>query len=148
MKRYRILLTGVGSQLTELAEKKLDEKESYKIPTCSNGKTASWYEDIGIPIPSDLAQKLKEQEQGVELDDEDYEEVHSDIMVYTDEIKLIVSDYEGTTIFLKDDLRITVLESVEDIDLYLDFIERSWFTKQKDLFSMFFAKIFGRFKNK
>lgn len=148
MNRKRILLTGIGSQLTESAEKKLDEKESYKTPTCSNGKTSEWYEDIGIPIPKDLEQKLKEQDQGVELDDEDYEEVHSEVMVYLDQIKLMVEDDEVTTIFLEGDLRITVLETVEEIDFYLDFIERSEFAKLKDLLSMFFAKIFGRFKNK
>jgi hypothetical protein len=146
MRRKRILLTGVGEQLTESAEKKLEQKESYQTPTCSNGKTSQWYEDIGIPIPPDLVQKLKEQDQGIELEDEDYEEVHSEIMVYIDQIKFIVSDDEATTIFLKDDLRITVLETVEDIDFFLDYLERSEITKLKDLFSMFFAKIFGRFK--
>lgn len=148
MRRKRLLLTGVGSQLTESAEKKLDEKESYQIPTCSNGKTEEWYIDIGIPIPSDLVQKLKEQDKGVKLDDEDYEEVHSDIMVYVDQIKLMVEDEEVTTIFLEGDLRITVMETVDEIDFFIDYIERSWFTRQKDLFSMFFAKIFGSLKKK
>lgn len=142
MRRHRLSLTGVGSQLTENAEKKIEESEEYQIPRCSNGLTEEQYLDLNINLPEDLIKKIKNQERGVELKDEDYEETTSEIVVFTDQIKLITTDNDFTTIFLKDNLTITVTETADEIDFYLELLERSWFTKQKDMFSMVFSKIF------
>lgn len=145
MTRKRILLTGVGEILTESAEKKLEQKDSYQIPTCDNGNTAEWYENIGIPLPPELAKKLKEQDKGIELEEEDYEEVHSEIMVWVDQIKLIVTDRELTTIFLEGDLTVTVLETVDEIDNYLDYLEMSWRNKIEARCGIFIRKIKRKF---
>lgn len=146
MKRIRLSLTGIGEVLTEAAEKRLEKGDSYQTPTCSNGKTVEFYEDIGIPIPSELIDKLKKQEKGTELEDEDFEMVTSDILVYEDQIKLLVTDDEFTTIFLNDGLTITVLETTEEIDFYLDFLHRTWFEKLKDSVYLFFRRIKWKIK--
>lgn len=148
MKRIRLSLTGIGEVLTEAAEKKLEKGESYQIPTCSNGKTAEWYEDMAIPIPSDLEAKLKQKDRGVELEDDDYEAVTSDIILYEDQIKVMVTDEDFTTIFLNDGLTITVLETSEEIDYYLDFLHRTWFEKTKDSIYMFFRQIKWKIQGK
>ena len=62
MKRIKLRLTGVSDVITEAAEKKLEKGETYQVPTCNNGKTAEFYDDIGIPLPPDLVEKLKKQE--------------------------------------------------------------------------------------
>ncbi len=146
MKRIRLSLTGIGEVLTESAEKKLEQGESFKVPTCDNGQTADWYEDMAIPIPPELEKRLKEQNNGVELEDEDFEQVTSDIVVYEDQIKVMVTDDEFTTIFLQDGLTITVLETSEEIDFYLDFLTRTWWEKLRDSFSLFFRRIKNKFK--
>ena len=129
--RIRLSLTGVGEVLKKEAEERLDEDDVYQIPTCSAGNTQEFYEDVGIPLPQDLVDKLKKKDNGVEFGDEDYEEVYSDVVVYEDEIRLIVTSENFTTIFLRDGLTITVQETAEEIDLYLDLLEMTWFDKLK-----------------
>ncbi len=143
-KRIRLSLTGVGEVLTEAAEKKLEKGDSYQTPTCDNGKTASWYEDMAIPLPDSLLEKLKQQDEGVELEDEDFEVVTSEVVVYEDQIKLILSDSDFTTIFLHGGITITVLETPDEIDSYLSFLERGWFERVKDEVYFFFRR---KFKN-
>lgn len=146
MKRIRLSLTGIGEVLTEAAEKRLEKGESYQTPTCSNGRTAEFYDDIGIPIPPDLEAKLKQKDKGIELEDTDFEAVTSDVILYEDQIKVMVTDDEFTTIFLSDGLTITVLETSEEIDYYLDFLHRTWFEKIKDSVFMFFRRIKWKIK--
>jgi len=146
MKRIRLSLTGIAEVVTEAAEKKLEKEDSYQVPTCDNGLTEEQYQDLGIPLPDSLVQKLKKLEYGVELEDEDFEQVTSDIVVYEDQIKVMVTDDEFTTIFLQDGLTITVLETSEEIDFYLDFLTRTWFEKLRDSVSLFFRRIKNKFK--
>lgn len=148
MKRIRLSLTGIGEVLTEAAEKRLEKGESYQTPTCSNGRTAEFYDDIGIPIPPDLEAKLKQKDKGIELEDTDFEAVTSDVILYEDQIKVMVTDDEFTTIFLSDGLTITVLETAEEIDYYLDFLHRNWFEKSKDSIFMFLRRIKWKIQGK
>lgn len=151
MKRIRLSLTGCGEVLKESAEKKLEQVDnSYQTPTCSNGKTAEFYDDIGIPLPQDLVDKIKNQSRGIEFSDDDYESVTTDIVVYEDEIKLMITDDEFTTIFLRDGLTITVLEEAEAIDDYISYMQRSQFTKFVNYISYFFRRIKNKYiwKNK
>ena len=116
MKRQRLLLTGLGAVLTEEAKKKLEEVEEDSL-------SAEQRENLGLPA-------LKEQE--VALEDEDYEDVYSEVMVYVDQIQLMSGDVEATVIFLKDGITVTVTETVEEIYNYIDYLERGWFERQKD----------------
>lgn len=97
-------------------------------------------------LPQDLLDKLKEQDKEVEFDDDDYEAVTSEIMLYEDQIKLVVTDDEFTTIFLEDGITITVLETAEEIDYYLDFLHRSLFEKFKNSVSYFFREVKRKLK--
>lgn len=144
MKRIKLHLTGVSDVITEAAEKKLETEEDYQIPTCANGLTEEQYIDFGIPLPSDLVQKIKNQEKGVDFKDEDFEEVYSRVSVYEDLIKLAVTDEDGTTLFFNDGFTVTVLESVDDIDDYIEYTRRNWFEKIRDYILFFFAEKFKK----
>lgn len=142
-KRLRLNLTGIGEILTESAEKKIEQAEDNVLePTCENGKTLSWYEDMAIKPPKDLENKIKEFEQGVKLEDEDFEEVISDVIVYEDQIKLILEDSttDTTTLFLKDGLTVRVLESALEINSYIDYIQMSWIEKKISVLLSFFRR--------
>lgn len=116
MKRQKLLLTGLGAVLTEEAKKKLEEIEEDSL-------SAEQRENLGLPA-------LKEQE--VALEDEDYEEAYSEVMVYVDQIQLMSGDVDATVIFLKDGITVTVTETVEEIYNYIDYLERGWLERQKD----------------
>ncbi len=152
MKRLRLSLTGVAEILTEEAESKLEASEDGVLaPTCDNGRTLEDYENLGFPqnkIPKELIERTKEFEQGVELNDDDYEEIESDVVIYEEEIVMMVENVlEGTTsIFLKNGLNIRVAESPFEIDSYIDYLRMSWFEKKFNLFLSFFRRKFGRKK--
>jgi hypothetical protein len=141
MKRIRLSLTGIGEVLKESAEKRLEEQESYQIPTCSNGKTEEFYQDIGIPIPPDLEEKLKIQDKGIKFEDDDFEDVYSDISIYEDEIVLKITADDITTLYIRGGYTVDVLESVDEIDSFVDFMNLTWTSKKLFEFSLFRAKI-------
>lgn len=140
MKRIRLHLTGVAEVITELAEKKLEKAEDFQIPVCSNGKNADFYDDIGIPLPPDLVEKLKNQDKGVELKPEDFEEEYSDISIFDDEILFKVTDVNGTVLFVKGGYTLQVLETVDEIDSYIDYMSRNWLEKIRDYVLFFFRR--------
>ena len=125
MKRQKLLLTGLGAVLTEEAKKKLEEVEEDSL-------SAEQRESLGLPA-------LKEQE--VALEDEDYEDVYSEVMVYVDQIQLMSGDVDATVIFLKDGITVTVTETVEEIYNYIDYLERGWLERQKDSLNRFWWRI-------
>lgn len=130
MKRQKLLLTGLGAVLTEEAKKKLEEVEEDSL-------SPEQRENLGLPA-------LKEQE--IALEDEDYEDVYSEVLVYTDQIQLISGDAEATVIFLKDGITVTVTESVDEIYSYIDYLERGWFERQKDSLNRFWWRLKMRIK--
>lgn len=143
MKKIKLRLTGVGSILTEAAEKKLEASEDYQVPKCNNGYTVEFYDDLGVNIPPELEAKLKQQDKGVELEDQDFEEVYSDVSIYAEDILLMVEDEDLTTIFLRNsDIRLTVLETVEEIDGYIDYLSLSSFQRWWVGFKMDVSNLF------
>ncbi len=148
MKKIKLNLTAVGSVLTEAAENKLETGEEYQVPTCKNGLTEEQYIDLGVKLPEDLIKKIKQQEKGIELEDQDFEEVYSDVSVYAEDILLMVSDEDLTTIFLRDsDIRVTVLETVEEIDSFIEYLSLNSFQRWWLGFKISFLNFF-RGKNK
>lgn len=145
MKRRRLNFTGVGEVLKKEAEERLQSEDvDYGEPKCDNGYTVEFYNDLNVDLPQELKDRLKSREKGIELEDDDFEETYSDVMVYEDEIKFYVTDINGTTIFLNDDISLSVLETVDDIDDYLDFINRNWLEKIRDYVIIFFRKKFKK----
>lgn len=137
MKRIRLNLTGVGQVVTGAS------KNKDGIPRCDNGHNREFYEDLGLSedkIPQELKDREKAlEDENIELETE---EVYSDVIVYEDQIKLILEDEEGyTTIFLDDGLMVEVLESALEIDSYLDYVNMSWLDKQILSFKSFFRRI-------
>lgn len=139
MKRKRLLLTGYGEVLKESAEKRLEKQEN-AVPRCDAGHTREFYQDLDIPEDK-IPQSLKDREKELDVEDDDYEEVYTEIMVYLDDIKLAVTDRDLTTIFLNDDLTLTVTETVEEIDNYIDWLEMNWWDKFKADYSIFLRRI-------
>jgi hypothetical protein len=96
---------------------------------------------MNIPLPDSLVEKLKKQDKGVKLEDEDFEEVYSDVSLYQEDILLMVSDEDATTIFLRDsDITLTVLETCDMIDDYINYQNRSWVGRIIDFLSVFFSR--------
>lgn len=131
--KIRLKLTGMSTELTESAEKRLEEIEDNILePVCDNGRNLSWYEDMGFSqnkIPKELIERQKDFELGVEFKDEDYEEVYSDVSLYEDEIVFKVTDINKTTLYIRGGFTISVLETCEEIDDMVDYIKMNWFFK-------------------
>ena len=135
-KRIRLNLTGVGEVVINESN-----RNDYGIPKCNNGHSREFYEDLGLSEDK-IPQEIKDKEKALDNIEEEVEEVYSDIIVYEDQIKAVIEDDEGyTTIFLKDGLLLTVLESALDIDSYLDYVQLSWIEKRLLLFKSFFAEL-------
>jgi hypothetical protein len=107
------------------------------------------YENLNFPqdkIPKELIQRQKEYESGVKLEDQDFEEVYSDVSVYAEDILLMVQDEDLTTIFLRNsDIRLTVLETVEEIDSFIEYLslnsfQRWWIGFKMDVSNFFRGK--------
>lgn len=142
MKRIRLQLTGVGSVLTELAKKKIEKKENYQVSKCNNGHTVEFYDDLGVDIPPELEAKLKKQDKGIKLEGDDFKEVYSDVSLYEDDILFKITDDEGiTTLFLRNsDITLTVLETCDQIDDYIDCQNKSWIGRVISFLSLFFSR--------
>lgn len=140
MKRIKLHLTGIAEVITEAAEKKLEKADDYQVPTCKNGLTEEQYIDLGVKLPEDLVKKLKNQDKGIELNSEDFEEEYSDISIYDDEILFKVTDSDGTVLFVKGGYTLQVLETVDDIDSYIDYMSRNWLEKIRDYVLFFFRR--------
>ncbi len=142
MKRNRIYLTGVGEVLKKEAEKKLENLDTESEPKCENGHTAEFYDSLGMDLPEDLIKKLKVKkgDLDIELDNDDFEEVYSDIVIYEDDIKLFITDAEGTTVFLQEGMSVSVIETAAEIDEYLDYINRPVLVKILDSIKYFISK--------
>lgn len=137
-KRIRLNLTGVGSVVID------KEKKSDGIPRCNNGQTREFYEDLGLPEDK-IPQEIKDKEKLQNDDEFETEEVYSDVIVFYDQIKLIVEDDENyTTIFLEDGLMVEVLETALEIDTYLDYIQMSWLDKKISVFKSFLRGIWWK----
>lgn len=60
--------------------------------------------------------------------------------LYEDEILFKVTTEDKTTLFIKGGFTIDVLESCEEIDLYVDFQRLSWIEKKYFLFLSLFRR--------
>lgn len=129
--RIRLRLTGISKKLTEEAEKRLDEsQESILEPVCDSGHSLEYYETIGFPqhkIPKELIERQKDFELGIELNDEDYEEVISQVVLYEDEISLITEDVENnnTILYLRNLIKLSVKEKPFEIDELIEKLNKT-----------------------
>lgn len=125
--RLRLQLTGFSKVLTEEAEKRLEaSEESILEPVCDNGHTLEYYESMGFAqhkIPKELIERQKDFELGIEIDeDNDYEDLLSEVVIYEDEISVIIEDaqMEVTIIYLRNLMKITVREKPFEINLMIE----------------------------
>lgn len=140
MRRIKLHLTGCGTVLTEIAEKKIESEEDYQIPKCNNGYTVDFYDDLGVNIPPELEEKLKKQDKGVKLEEEDFEKIYSNVSIYNTDILFKVTDEDITTIFVKGGYTLTVLETCDEIDDYEEYMNRNLLEKIRDFFLFIFSR--------
>lgn len=118
MNKY-LYLTTVKSELTEAAEKRLDELDEEYEPTCSNGRTREWYEDMNIKIPQDLLDKEKSINKGVDLTDEDFNYTLTDSLVNLKDFVLAVDNGEscedGAVVYIRNKMTYNVVECSAEI---------------------------------
>jgi hypothetical protein len=140
--RNRIFLTGVGEVLKKEVEEKLDtlEEESDENVKCDNGNTKAFYDELGVDLPEDLVEKLEARNKSFSFGDDDYEEVYSDVLIYEDDIKFVLTGETGTIVYLKGNIRIGVLETVEEIDDYLSYYHMSFLEKLLQNIKYMFSK--------
>lgn len=147
MKRIKLRLTGVADVITEAAKKKLKSTDIYQVPTCKNGLTEEQYIDLGVKLPEDLIAKIKQQEEGIPLEDGDFEETYSAISIFDDKILFKVANLGETVLFVKGGYTLTVLETIDDIDDFVEYMSRNWLEKIKDYFLFIFhRKINNKYK--
>lgn len=102
---------------------------------------------MNIPLPTSLVEKLKQQDKWVKLEDEDFEEVYSDVYIYNTDILFKVTDEEVTTIFVKGGYTIQVLETCDEIYDYEEYMSLNSFQKAWMEFKIAVSNLFLR-KNK
>jgi hypothetical protein len=139
MKRLRITLTGVEDVLKEETLNRLDNSEKFSADSelrCSLGHTLEFYENLAVKPPEDLLQKIKDREESelkaFSLEENDWEESVSEIVVFVDQIRFIVTDEVGTVVYLKDNTSLSVKETAYEIEDYLEFIQRPLLQKAID----------------
>src|SRR4051812_28544256 len=110
-----IFVTVLGEILTEEAKKKLNGVSKIEDITCSDGRSRNWYDTMDMTVPQSLIDNELEFLQK-QYRDEDFEKVKEigffnlrDFSLCIDNIK------EGSTIFLRSDLKLTVGQSAEEI---------------------------------
>jgi len=131
MRDIYINVTVAAEVLTEDAQKRINEhnsktEDSDLEPKDESGHTAEWFRDLALPVPKDLekaeAQWVKrmnrgqEDEQGYQTTDEDFVELYRGGFFPLKDFRLAVANFdEGSTIFLKGNYTLDVLEDVDEI---------------------------------
>lgn len=104
------------AQLKEEHEGKIREifEDSIEEPVDENGKSASWYEDMNLPIPDDLKQKSATN--ALPITDEFFDFKIVSAFVPLDEICYIAGDFdEGCEVVLKNGDTIKAIEDEDEI---------------------------------
>jgi hypothetical protein len=112
-KREFITLTVISSVLKDEVKKKVLGIASVSKKD-SNGKDLSFYEELGITPPDEL---LDSNDDYIEIKEEDYDEVRSESRIRPEQITFMVNEEKkGSTIYLEIDYKLTVEETVEEIE--------------------------------
>ena len=97
-------MIGIGDNV-----KSLNERDQH-------GLSIEQYEDMGIPIPEDSNHHKNNLEEDIELGDEDIEIIKSPAYFLAEDFKLVVAREDfGSTIYLKDNYTLDVMESPRQI---------------------------------
>lgn len=104
---------------TEKGQKKLDslKNSAYGLKTDEHGKTADWYEDVGIPVPDELKEDYTEDiEVYLTLKDGEISTSYSNTCFNTDYLIAIVDNQDmGSTVYLENDIEILAKETEAEI---------------------------------
>ena len=114
-----IKVTVLSSFLSPEGEKKMigigDDVKSINKKD-QHGLSIEQYEDMGIPIPEDSTHHTDNLEEDIEFGDEDIEIIKSPAYFLAEDFKLVVArDDFGSTIYLKDNYTLDVMESPRQV---------------------------------
>lgn len=113
-KREFITLTVISSVLKDEVKKKVLGSIDSVSKKDSNGKDLSFYEELGITPPDEL---LENENDYIEIKEEDYNEVKTESRIRPEQISFMVNEEKkGSTIYLEIDYKLTVEETVEEIE--------------------------------
>lgn len=105
---------------TEKGQKKLDElnSKSYGQKVDENGRSAEWYEDLGMPVPDELKDNSSEDmEVYLTLKDDELSTSYSDTCFNTKYLIAIVDNQDqGSTLYLDGDIEILAKETEAEIN--------------------------------
>lgn len=142
----RLHLTVLRKELTEAAEKRLEELDIYdENPKDSNGKTREYYENLGLPVSKEITDKEKLLNGGIELTDDDYDFYETECTVNLDNFAMVIDDIEeGSSLFLSDGTFVNILEDSAEVNAQIWWLTRSKWEKFKE----FISSIKRKFKKK
>lgn len=105
---------------TEKGQKKLDElnSKSYGQKVDENGRSAEWYENLGMSVPEELIESEPEDmEVYLTLKDGELSTSYSDTCFNTDYLIAIVDNQDqGSTVYLDGDIEILAKETEAEIN--------------------------------
>lgn len=149
-KRKYLHLTEIVTVISEKGEEKIKRIErgnSGGIKRDSYGRSAENYEDMGLPVPEELLEKVEDEidsDGNIELVDDEFEYVFNDCLISLDSFDF-ASDHNETGSFLYFKRRrkcIHVEETVEEIYAQIWYLNRTW----KDKIEGLLERIKNKFK--
>jgi hypothetical protein len=142
-KKKYIFVTEVITILNEAGEKKLKEATSDGEATDEHGRTAEWYEDIGIPIPDSLVNRRPE------IDEDGFMNLSPDEFTYdfqnrfidmTDFFTAVEADEFGTIIQFNNGVTFWLEEDLFEVYARIYVSQMNWFERFKESVSLFFSR--------
>lgn len=123
----KIMLTCVMDSLKKEAISKIEnfkEEPDIDFIVCENGHNKEYYENLNVPLPKELEEKIKnaEKNNSFKLSEEDMEEIEKDVLIYEDFIAYIQDDVEYTFVYLKNGVSLSVRETAKEINEKLNLI--------------------------
>lgn len=156
----RLYLTAVVTVPSEEGQKRIDEaleKQNLsmiqEVFRDEHGHTREFYEDVAGKVPKGFSEAEKEFYSNIpssEIDENGYmnlapEELEYEFLDYLIPLKNIIDITDtqeiGSIIILKNGMSVHVEETVEQINYYIDYLNRSSWQKFKDSFNSFFRQI-------
>lgn len=129
MKGKYIYVEVVSRVLNDKGRKKLkeyQEVDEYEEPVDSEGRSRSWFEDMGIRPPKDLTDKEKLLQQDLEFDEDDYDDELEETFLTVKSIEFATNNYDGgCTIFTKGGNFLKVADDIDDVLAQIHYVNMS-----------------------
>lgn len=152
-----LYLNAVSSVPSEAGEAKIEralekhkENNQGSVYRDEFGRSEEDYEYLNVPLPEDFYKNLEEEEDEAKIDE------NGNILLMPDEMEWVMNDYImrldffvdaeddeefGCIVTLTNGEKVHVEETAEQIFMYINMLNMSWWEKLKASLSNFFSKI-------